>query len=59
MTELLIFSIALLAAVLLSELANRSVLSMAVLVLVAGFLSGPGMLDVIRLAPAAGPQMKT
>ncbi len=51
MTVLLIFSIALLVAVLLSELADRSVLSMAVLFLVAGFLCGPGMLDFIRLAP--------
>jgi len=51
MTVLLIFSIALLVAVLLSELADRSVLSMAVLFLVAGFLCGPGMLDFIRLTP--------
>ena len=51
MTVLLIFSIALLVAVLLSELADRSVLSMAVLFLLAGFLCGPGMLDFIRLTP--------
>ncbi len=51
MTVLLIFAIALLLAVLLSELADRSVLSMAVLFLIAGFLSGPGVFDFIKLSP--------
>lgn len=47
MTALLIFAIALVVAVLLSELADRSVLSMAVLFLAAGFFCGPGMLEFI------------
>ena len=51
MTALLIFAIALLVAVLLSKLADRSVLSMAVLFLAAGFLCGPGMLELITLEP--------
>lgn len=51
MTILLVFSIALFVAVLLSELADRSVLSMAVLFLVAGFFCGPGMLGYIELEP--------
>ncbi|MDP3909761.1 MAG: cation:proton antiporter [Gemmatimonadales bacterium] len=51
MTALLIFAIALLVAVLLSKLADRSVLSMAVLFLAAGFLCGPGMLEFIALQP--------
>ena len=51
MTVLLIFAISLFIAVLLSELADRSVLSMAVLFLFAGFLCGPGMLEFIALEP--------
>ncbi|WP_435769932.1 cation:proton antiporter [Nocardioides sp. SYSU DS0651] len=41
------FSALLVAAVLLSELANRTVLSTAVLFLVAGFLLGPGVFGVL------------
>jgi NhaP-type Na+/H+ or K+/H+ antiporter len=44
---LLCFAALLVVAVLLSELANRTVLSTAVLFLVAGFLLGPGVLDVL------------
>ncbi len=51
MTALLVFSITLLAAVLVSELADRSVLSTAVLFLVAGFLAGEGVLGVLQLRP--------
>ncbi len=51
MTILFIFSVALFIAVLLSELADRSVLSMAVLFLIAGFFCGPGMLGYIQLQP--------
>lgn len=51
MTVLLVFAVILFIAVLLSELAGRSVLSMAVLFLVAGFVCGPGMLEFIRLQP--------
>lgn len=51
MVALLTFAVVLLAAVLLSELAHRSVLSTAVLFLVAGFLAGPGVLGLIRLEP--------
>jgi NhaP-type Na+/H+ or K+/H+ antiporter len=46
---LVCFSALLVVAVLLSELANRTVLSTAVLFLVAGFLLGPGVLDVLRV----------
>lgn len=53
MSALLIFSIALFVSVLLSELAGRSVLSMAVLFLAAGFLCGPGILNYIQLQPDA------
>lgn len=48
---LLVFSIVLVVAVLLSELAGRSVLSAAVLFLVAGFISGPGALNLIPSDP--------
>lgn len=51
MTTLLVFAAVLLAAVLLSDLANRSVLSTAVLFLVAGFVLGP---EVGGMLPAAG-----
>lgn len=51
MTLLLVFAAVLLAAVLLSELAERSVLSTAVLFLAAGFLLGPAVGGVL---PAAG-----
>ena len=42
---------ALLLAVLVSERAERSVLSTAVLFLVAGFVAGDGMLGIVALAP--------
>ncbi|MGH8162811.1 MAG: cation:proton antiporter [Rhodanobacteraceae bacterium] len=48
MSALLIFSITLFVALLLSDLANRSVLSTAVLFLVAGFLVGPGGLNYLH-----------
>lgn len=51
---LLAFSVVLLLAVLFSGLANRSVLSTAVLFLVAGFLLGDGVLGVVRLRPGDG-----
>ncbi len=51
MSLLLAFSVVLLIGVLISGLANRSVLSTAVLFLVAGFLLGEGVLGVIDLAP--------
>jgi NhaP-type Na+/H+ or K+/H+ antiporter len=46
---LVCFSALLVAAVLLSELANRTVLSTAVLFLVGGFLLGPGVFDVLEV----------
>lgn len=49
MTALLIFAIALFLALLVSELADRSVLSTAVLFLAAGFLVGPGLLNFLPL----------
>ena len=51
MTALFVFAITLLVAVLVSELADRSVLSTAVLFLVAGFLAGEGVLGVVSLRP--------
>lgn len=48
-TLLLSFALVLLAAILISGLAHRTVLSTTVLFLVAGFLLGSGMLDVIVL----------
>ena len=49
MALLLAFSVVLLVAVLISGLAHRSVLSTAVLFLVAGFLLGDGMLGAVNL----------
>jgi NhaP-type Na+/H+ or K+/H+ antiporter len=49
MVALLTFAVVLLAAVLASELAHRSVLSTAVMFLAAGFVAGPGALGLIRL----------
>ncbi len=46
---LVAFSATLLAAVLLSALANRSILSTAVVFLVAGFVFGDGVLGVVRV----------
>ncbi len=51
MELLLAFSVVLLAGVLISGLAHRSVLSTAVLFLVAGFLLGDGVLGVVELHP--------
>ena len=51
MIALLVFAVALFVAVLVSELADRSVLSTAVLFLVAGFAAGDGVLNLIPLKP--------
>ncbi len=51
MVSLLVFAVVLLIAVLLSELAHRSVLSMAVLFLLAGFVAGPGVTDLVPVEP--------
>src|SRR6478752_7051095 len=53
MATLLIFALALLLAVLLSDLAYRSILSTAVLFLVVGFMCGSGGLGIIQLDPNA------
>ena len=50
MSTLLVYAVTLLGAVLLSELARRSVLSTAVLFLFAGFVAGD-LLHVIELSP--------
>jgi sodium/hydrogen antiporter len=49
MTLLLVFAVALLLAVLLSALAHRTVLSTAVVFLVAGFLAGDGVLGLVHV----------
>ncbi len=51
MTALLIFSVVLMVAILLSELSDRSVLSTAVLFLVAGFAVGRSGLNLIPSEP--------
>lgn len=51
MILLLCFSILLLIAVLVSSIAEKSVLSTSVLFLVAGFLAGPDVLHVIQVSP--------
>ncbi len=51
MTAVLVFAITLLIAVLVSELADRSVLSTAVLFLVAGMATGKDALGVLSLRP--------
>ena len=51
MTAVLVYAIALLLAVLISELAEHSVLSTAVLFLMAGFFASDGMLGIVALAP--------
>lgn len=51
MVALAVFAIVLLIAVLLSELADRSILSTALLFLLAGFLAGDGVLGLIPLKP--------
>ncbi|MDP9069191.1 MAG: cation:proton antiporter [Actinomycetota bacterium] len=50
---LLVFALVLLVAVLVSELAHRSVLSTAVVFLVAGFVAGTGVTDLIDVTPDA------
>src|SRR5918998_1876078 len=50
MVAVTVFAVVLLLAVLISELARRSVLSTAVLFLAAGFLAGGGMLGLLPLA---------
>ncbi len=52
MTALLIFALTLFAAVIISELAERSVISTAVLFLFAGFLVGDGMLNLLPVKPS-------
>ncbi|MDQ1294982.1 MAG: sodium/hydrogen antiporter, partial [Actinomycetota bacterium] len=49
MTLLLVFAVVLLLAVLLSALAHRTVLSTAVVFLVAGFLAGDGALGLVHI----------
>jgi sodium/hydrogen antiporter len=51
MTLLLVYAVVLLVAVLVSALANRTVLSTAVLFLVAGFLVGDGVLGLVHVSP--------
>ncbi len=51
MVAILTFAIALLVAVLISERAERTVLSTAVLFLVVGFLTGPGVFDLVPADP--------
>ncbi|MBN1171775.1 MAG: cation:proton antiporter [Micromonosporaceae bacterium] len=53
MSLLLVFAVVLLVAVLVSALAHRTVLSTAVLFLVAGFLAGDGMLHLVHVTPAS------
>ncbi len=51
MVALLVFAVVLVGALLVSELADRSVLSTAVLFLVAGFVAGRGGLNLIHIGP--------
>ena len=51
MTALFVFALTLLAAVLVSDLADRSVLSTAVLFLLAGVVAGEGLLGAVSLRP--------
>ncbi len=53
MLPVFLFGLTLFLAVLVSDLAERSMLSTAVLFLLAGFVAGPGGIDVIHLAPDA------
>ncbi len=53
MTAVFVFAVTLMVAVLISDLADRSVLSTAVLFLVAGFLAGDGVLDFVSIKPDA------
>ncbi len=54
MLIVLVFACVLLAAVLVSGLANRTILSTSVLFLVAGFLLGDGVLGVVRVSADDG-----
>lgn len=51
MFTILVFALALFAAALISELANRSIVSTTVLFLLVGFFVGPGIFGVIQLQP--------
>lgn len=51
MTIGLVFALTLLAALLVSERANRTVLSTAVLFLAAGFVAGPGVSGLVTVTP--------
>ena len=51
MTSLLVFATVLLAAVLLSEYASRTVLSTSVLFLAAGYVAGPDALGLMQVDP--------
>lgn len=51
MTVLLAFSLTLLVAILISERASQSSLSIPVLFVLAGFAIGPGVMDFIQLEP--------
>ncbi len=51
MIALLVFAVVLFIAILISELADRSVLSAAALFLVAGFVVGGGMLNWVNIQP--------
>lgn len=50
-TLLLVYAVVLLLSVLVSSLANRTILSTAVIFLIAGFLCGSGVTDLIPLVP--------
>ena len=50
-TLLLVFSSVLLLSVLVSSMANRTILSTAVIFLIAGFICGSGVTDLIPLVP--------
>ena len=51
MVAILVFAVALFLAALISELADRSIVSTTVLFLVVGFVAGPQLLGLIELAP--------
>lgn len=53
MLPVLLFSLTLFAAVLISDLAERSLISTAVLFLLVGFFAGEGATDLVRVDPTA------
>jgi NhaP-type Na+/H+ or K+/H+ antiporter len=53
MLPVLLFSLTLFAAVLISDLAERSVISTAVLFLLVGFIAGEGATGLVRVDPAS------